>query len=153
MATTEQTKILCPHCQAHIYTLEYVSGQTAPPVTDHSASRPATAADGQHAPGVNGDSLNSEACPKCQNYKKPGFRLCYSCSQEDMDQCPVDGCERMKRKQFPTCYECRQNGMSAPARTGTPATAGHPYDRPAEPVAAGNLGATSFEDEDDDLPF
>ena len=123
---TELTKILCPHCGGHVHTLAHIAKQqqqaraaAPPPSTDPNSEA----------------SKASNVCPQCQEWKKPGFPLCYNCSMVGMDDCPVDGCTRKKRQQYKTCYQCRQEGRKAPegAAAATPAQtqrpAGvHPYD-------------------------
>ena len=121
---TELTKILCPHCGNHVHTLAHVAKQQQ---QSASSAPPPNAAPDSAA------SKDSNTCPQCQEWKKPGFALCYNCSMAGMDDCPVDGCKRKKRQQYKTCYQCRQEGRKAPddQPVAAPARAAgtHPYDR------------------------
>ena len=119
----ETVKFLCPHCGQHLF-----DTQTA------AAARPA-AGGGYNANG-NGNGggdgavavdLESESCPRCGKYKRPGYAVCFDCASADYDECPR-GCGRKKKKRFPTCYTCgeaerAQGGVAQPA--GAPAGGGH----------------------------
>ena len=107
---TELSKILCPHCGGHVHTMAHIARQQAPQL-DPQASK------------------NSNACPNCQQWKKPGFDLCYNCSMATMDDCPVEGCKRKKKPNFETCFQCKQEGRSAPKPAPNPP----PPSRPADP--------------------
>ena len=115
---TQSSRLLCPHCGGHVHTLAYIPNRQA----QSSAPQPAATIDPA--------SKESNVCPQCQMWKKPGFDLCYNCSMATMDNCPVEGCNRKKKPQFETCYQCKQEGRAAPKYQGA-ATSPPPQERPA----------------------
>ena len=98
-------------------------------------------------------------CEQCDKPKKANkYRLCWTCSQANMDQCPQ--CDKKKKKEYELCWDCSRkewaNNTAETRQESNPAVQDAIREESLADLDAANqaeLWGNVADDPADDLPF